>query len=590
MSAPSSDDSRTDLLTSSETSLSFGKYRLTRLLARGGMGEVYLARLVGELGFEKRLVIKTILPELAAKPRFVEMFAAEAKTADALAHGNSVPIYELGRAGETFYSVMGHVDGPSLATVLDRCRQEDRALELGAALHILRGVLAGLAYAHTPEPGRPAVVHRDITPRNVLVDRSGQVRIVDFGIAAPADAEVDMRGGSTGYAAPEQMRGGTVDPRADVFSAACLLYELVTLERAFPKEGVWTPPPLDVLPSELREPMAEALALESDRRPADAGALLARLGPALARHAASYGDQQLAAQLRALFPGGWDTGSQPAIAGTTAGAKKPDRAKPQTQTFATRLTVVTRAVPIESAAPAPAPTPAPRRWLPMAALGGAVAAAVGWVALSPARAPADGTAAVQPPAAIGESTPAATASPHPSPAPPRAEPSPSRSPDPSTPPAESMPPDASMPAATQTVALAVVPEDAIVTVDGVAVADKAAIAIPSVGATVVVKKPGYASRSFRVDAANPLPRSVTLRANKPAGEGTLQVFASGVAWAEVAVDGRKLERPTPIKKLVLPEGQHRVVVTCTDACPSRQVLLQRTVTIRAGETLKLTAE
>ncbi|MBX7084190.1 MAG: protein kinase [Nannocystaceae bacterium] len=580
MSAPSSDDSRTDLLTTSETSLSFGKYRLTRLLARGGMGEVYLARLVGELGFEKRLVIKTILPELAAKPRFVEMFAAEAKTAVALSHGNIVPIYELGRAGETFYIVMGHVDGPSLATVLDRCRHEDRALELGAALHILRGVLAGLAYAHTPEPGRPAVVHRDITPRNVLVDRSGQVRIVDFGIAAPADAEVDMRGGSTGYAAPEQMRGGTVDPRADVFSAACLLYELVTLERAFPKEGVYSLPPLDVLPGELREPIADALALEADRRPADAGALLARLGPALARHAASYGDQQLAAQLRALFPGGWDTGSQPAIAGTTAGAKKPDRVKPTTQTFATRLTVVTRAVPIEAAAAVPTATAAPRRWLPMALLGGAVAVALGWVALSPSPAPAESVPAS--PLPVAEPTPAATAPTRASPAaaPPRSDPTPPQP----TPPATPTPPT------TATVALAVVPDDATVTVDGVVVADKTAIAIPTAGATVVVRKPGFLSRSFQVDAQHPLPATVTLRANKPAGEGTLQVFASGVAWAEVSVDGRKLERPTPIKKLVLPEGQHRVVVTCTDACPSRQVLLQRTVTIRAGETLKLTAE
>src|SRR5262245_555585 len=185
--AASSDDPRTgspadslaDLTTTGENSLSFGKYRLTRLLARGGMGEVYLARLVGELGFEKRLVIKTILPHLAAKPRFVEMFAAEAKTAVALSHGNIVPIYELGRTGEICCVVWGYVDGPSVAAMLDAYREQERAPELGLALHILRGVLTGLAYAHTPEPGRPAVVHRDITPRNVLVDRSGQVRIVD---------------------------------------------------------------------------------------------------------------------------------------------------------------------------------------------------------------------------------------------------------------------------------------------------------------------------------------------------------------------------------------------------------------------------
>ena len=105
-----------------EAPLQFGKYRLSRLLARGGMGEVYLARLVGELGFEKRLVIKTILPEHASKPRFIELFAAEAKTAVALSHGNIVPTYELGRSDDTFYIVMGYVDGPSVAQMLAACR------------------------------------------------------------------------------------------------------------------------------------------------------------------------------------------------------------------------------------------------------------------------------------------------------------------------------------------------------------------------------------------------------------------------------------------------------------------------------------
>ncbi|MBC8066710.1 MAG: serine/threonine protein kinase, partial [Deltaproteobacteria bacterium] len=373
------DESRTDLLTTSETSLSFGKYRLTRLLARGGMGEVYLARLVGELGFEKRLVIKTILPHLAANARFVELFAAEAKTAVALSHGNIVPIYELGRTGDIFYIVMGHVDGPSVSTMLDAYHAQERAPELGCALHIVRGVLTGLAYAHTPEPGRHAVVHRDITPRNVLVDRSGQVRIVDFGIAAPADAEVEMRGGSTGYASPEQIRGGTVDPRADVFSTACLLYELVTLERAFPKEGVWIAPDMRGVPDELRGPLEDALALEPAGRPRDAHALLERLQPAFARHAASFGDGQLAAHLRALFPDGWETQSQPAVAGKAAKGERGNR--PQTHTFATRLTLITQSLPNE---PAIARSPAHgRRALVLAlALASIVVLAVGawWLA------------------------------------------------------------------------------------------------------------------------------------------------------------------------------------------------------------------
>ena len=239
----------------------FGKYRLTRRLARGGMGEVYLARLVGELGFERQLVIKTILPELAEKPRFIEMFAAEAKTAVALSHGNIVPAYELGRAADTFYIAMGYVDGPSVAQLLEVAQLKHLDPDIPAGLHVMRGVLAGLSYAHREEPGRQAVVHRDITPRNVLIDRSGQVRIVDFGIAAPARRQVGVRAGSIGYMSPEQARGDAADPRADVFSAGCLLYELCTHQRAFPKEGVWSLPAFDDVPEEVRGPLERALAI-----------------------------------------------------------------------------------------------------------------------------------------------------------------------------------------------------------------------------------------------------------------------------------------------------------------------------------------
>src|SRR5688572_12699923 len=132
-------DSR-ELPRDGEVPLQFGKYRLSRLLARGGMGEVYLARLVGELGFEKRLVIKTILPELAAKKRFIELFAAEAKTAVALSHGNIVPTYELGRTKDTFYIVMGYVDGPSVAQMLVACKHHEREPDIVVAMHIIRGV------------------------------------------------------------------------------------------------------------------------------------------------------------------------------------------------------------------------------------------------------------------------------------------------------------------------------------------------------------------------------------------------------------------------------------------------------------------
>lgn len=540
------DESRTDLSITSETSLSFGKYRLTRLLARGGMGEVYLARLVGELGFEKRLVIKTILPHLAAKPRFVEMFAAEAKTAVALSHGNIVPIYELGRAGDIFYIVMGHVDGPSVSTILDAYRAGERVPELGIALHIVRGVLTGLAYAHTPEPGRHAVVHRDITPRNVLVDRSGQVRIVDFGIAAPVDAEVDMRGGSTGYASPEQIRGDTVDPRADVFSTACLLYELVTLERAFPKDGVWMQPDLDGVPDELKKPLADAMSIDPAGRPADAHELLERLAPAFARHAGMVGDSQLAAHLRALFPEGWDSHSQPAVAGVAGKQGK----RPETHTFATRLTLVTQSLPIDrAAAPAAAQGSAPKRWWLLGLVGALAVAAGAWAlggdrrrdvepavakserAQAPApAAPEPATPVVAEPAKPEPVEPEPTAKPEP------VEPEPAATPEPAQPEAKPEPPQ---------------PE---------AKPEAKPEATPAVAASKPAKKKN----------------------------GFLKVTASRVEWAEVRVDGKK-KGHTPAASIALPEGTHTVVVTCTDACTTKEVLLSRKVTIEAGKTLELRA-
>jgi len=138
-------------------------------------------------------------------------------------------------------------------------------------------------------------------------------------------------------------------------------------------------------------------------------------------------------------------------------------------------------------------------------------------------------------------------------------------------------------------ALAVTPEDAIVTVDGARVDDPARLVLPAGGGTVIVRRAGFTPRTVVVDAQHPLPPRIELVATKPAGEGYLKVFAGDVDWAEVAVDGRKAGH-TPTRPLPLPEGTHRVVVTCTDACSTKHVLLQRTVTIRDGETTVLRAE
>lgn len=583
------------------------------------MGEVYRASLVGELGFEKPLVIKTILPELASQPRFIEMFAAEAKTAVALNHGNIVPIYELGRAEDTFYIVMGYVDGPSVAQLLAAHRRKEQPPPLPVALSIVRGVLSGLAYAHTEEPGRPAVVHRDVTPRNVMVDRSGQVRIVDFGIALPARAATATRAGSIGYVAPEQARGGTVDPRADVFSAACLLYELVTLERAFPHEGVWTVPELTALPPAVQAPLTRALSLDPAERPADASAFLGTLGEAITRHAPTFSESDLAAHLRSIHPDGrWEPTEDSKAAGDVEDVTPTTRVRPTTMTFATRLTAVTSA-PADTADEAEpdsidgsrktgattdahddatrttAPATPSRTW-PVALIT-ATAALVGlwlWSQRSPSSDRDSMASRVSP-----GTTPSITV-----PVPPRAHQdgspdddahvagSGSGSSSGATGSTTSLVPHEPLPPA---LVLHVDPPDATVRIgtqrfEG---GSPFTLPLPTRGMLeAIVEHPEHEPQTIELRAGAPGERSVTLASapKAPRGRGSLQVLAPSVSWAEVTVDGRRFG-VTPTRKLELAAGDHRVVVRCIpDVCPEPRILLRRTVEIEPGQTLRVTAQ
>jgi serine/threonine-protein kinase len=581
------------------------------------MGEVYRASLVGELGFEKPLVIKTILPELAAKPRFIEMFAAEAKTAVALSHGNIVPIYELGRAEDTFYIVMGYVDGPSVAQLLAAHRRCGHPPPLAVALSIVRGVLAGLAYAHTEEPGRPAVVHRDITPRNIMVDRSGQVRIVDFGIASPVRATAAVRAGSTGYVAPEQARAEAVDPRADVFSTACLLYELLTLERAFPHEGVWVAPDLAPLPEALRAPVGRALALDPAERPANASAFLSALGEAITRHAATFSETDLAAHLRTLCPDGrWTpSASEPEVEGVT-----PTTAvRPTTMTFATRLTSVTASseepspeppMPLDDAAATdgseagtrPASdrsvtVPRPPRRVLVTALAVAAAGVAGlWLlsstAPTPEARPADARPSAHPEShgSAGVTIGGGVVEPaHPT----EADRSPARSTETSPSPAPGDDDGAAEVPSPPALVLHVEPEGASVRIGTQRFEGRSPFVLPLPTHGVLealVEHPGHEPATIELRAGEAGEHTVVLRPSSPQGRGSLQVLAPAVSWAEVTVDGRRFG-VTPTRKLELSAGDHRVVVRCVpDVCPEPRILLRRTVEIEPGQTLRLTVE
>ena len=216
----------------------FGKYVLERELSRGGMARVVLATLRGAVGFEKRLVVKQIRDELSFDQQFVRRFVEEAKTTVALSHPNIVPVYELGVEQGTYFLAMELVEGCSIAELV-RERNFDgtrRVLTPEEGAYIGMEVCRALDYAHR----RMKVVHRDITPRNVMLDEEGQVKLIDFGIAAPALVAGHEILGSPGHMPPEQVEGGELGPATDIFAVAVLLMEgwsgVAPFRRATPEE------------------------------------------------------------------------------------------------------------------------------------------------------------------------------------------------------------------------------------------------------------------------------------------------------------------------------------------------------------------
>ena len=216
----------------------FGKYVLERELSRGGMARVVLATLRGAGGFEKKLVVKQIRDELSFDQQFVRRFVEEAKTTVALSHPNIVPVYELGVEQGTYFLAMELVEGCSIAELV-RERNFDgtkRVLSPEQGAYIGMEVCRALDYAHR----RMKVVHRDITPRNVMLDEEGAVKLIDFGIAAPALVAGHEILGSPGHMPPEQVEGKELGPATDIFAVAVLLMEawsgVAPFRRATPDE------------------------------------------------------------------------------------------------------------------------------------------------------------------------------------------------------------------------------------------------------------------------------------------------------------------------------------------------------------------
>lgn len=271
--------------------MSFGKYFLTDKIATGGMAEIYLAKLIGPGGFEKQLVIKQIHPALSGQRQFVDMFVAEAKTLVSLSHGNIVPVYELGVVDSTYFIAMEYIDGPTLERLQEALAQRGAAMAPALAAYVCAEVLKGLDYAHRKGEG---VIHRDMSPRNVMLSREGEVKLVDFGIAVTLEQESGGAGkapvGSYPYMSPEQARGERLTGQSDVFSAGVLLWEMLTGRRLFARESAEgtlravvaaeiAPPSThrDGVPAALDEMCLRALARDPAARYASAAAWLAEV-------------------------------------------------------------------------------------------------------------------------------------------------------------------------------------------------------------------------------------------------------------------------------------------------------------------------
>jgi serine/threonine protein kinase len=270
----------------------FGPYQLIDRVAIGGMAEVFKAKRAGVEGFEKVVAVKRILPHLSENKEFLDMFVDEAKMVAGLAHPNIVQIFDLGRIEKSYYIAMEYVHGRDLRTIMRRARDKGLRMPLDLSLRVVGQVCAALEYAHRKkdERGQPMqIVHRDISPQNILISFEGDVKLVDFGIAkAATKASSTDRGALRGkllYMSPEQAWGRPIDRRSDVFSLGIVLYEMLTETKPFVGAGTEVSilelvrqcvitPAREInprVPEALDRVIMKALAREPDERYQDAG-------------------------------------------------------------------------------------------------------------------------------------------------------------------------------------------------------------------------------------------------------------------------------------------------------------------------------
>ncbi|HUT76168.1 MAG TPA: serine/threonine-protein kinase, partial [Polyangia bacterium] len=204
------------------------------------MAEVFKAKAFGVEGFERLIAVKRILPSIAEDEEFITMFIDEAKIAVQLTHANIAQIFDLGKVGDSFFIALEYVAGKDLRTIFDRMRKNGQTIPIQMAAYVIMKVCEGLDYAHNKKDGAGRdlnLVHRDVSPQNVLISFDGEVKLIDFGIAKAAGkagkTQAGILKGKFGYMSPEQVRGLPLDRRSDVFAVGIVLWELLTGERLF---------------------------------------------------------------------------------------------------------------------------------------------------------------------------------------------------------------------------------------------------------------------------------------------------------------------------------------------------------------------
>ncbi len=318
-------------------------YRLLRKLKTGGMGEVYLACRRGPEGFEKLVALKKIVPQHAADPRFTFLFLQEARVAAELRHPNIVQIHDLGEAEDGYFLCMEFVDGPNLRDFLDAHRHRELPVPVGAAVWIAAKVFAALDYAHeraTSGGMRLGVVHRDLSPPNILLSREGEVKLTDFGLAkvSPWSHETSTGAlrGKFPYMSPEHVEGRHQDHRSDLYATGVVLFELLAGQPPFKDEGSplklleeirsRAAPDIRVMRSDVPPAVSDLLRSLLAKEPADRIQSARQAQLALERDSSyrGYSERRLARQIARVCPGPVAVASDE----VSPGDRTPDASRP----------------------------------------------------------------------------------------------------------------------------------------------------------------------------------------------------------------------------------------------------------------------